>query len=652
MRGAVRRLHHEERGAVIIFVVAFLPVAFAIAAFVVDAANLFEHRRHLQLQADAGALAAAQEFQGCFLDGDAANTAIEASSIDYAGAVHNPQIGPSDAQSRVQTRINATDYDAESYSDGMPCDTGFIDVKLTEQDTLPFFPFIGSHDVKAKARVQVFRLESSTKLLPIAAEDPVPRTAKAIFVNEVTGAEIASTPLLPNGSEGGLAIWDNSAVPVDVPIQSAHVGVRIAMSGKASFTGCGDSLVACYDADPTPVNGGLVHIRGWSTAGSPATNGGAPIARGIELYNGSCADPYFNSASSSCTIGVRGTVEFGVAPATDAQLVARIGNARYPMTYDPGTGTWSSGTVISIDPESGSVEVTLDWEQTSGNVAGQACTTRGNNPCKGDFGVVQRSFAAFEAASGPIARAEVSRAGVPWANSLELCVGCHSLVVKIGIEGSLQLSDLTSPPVHLRVTDGSQTQLLDCDPDEPLVEHEIANGCNRRYGRNEGTPCPDSPNDLWSSPEPWKCVAAEPGTARPNQISAGLNTRILEWNLPPDQRDGKADVCISPNNWPNYESGDPRVVYVVVTPFGSFAGSGNTTVPVVRLAAFYVTGWAGQGGGFDNPCQQPGNGDETAEAGDIVGRFINYIEVPNEGGGGTDPCDFSAIDVCAAVLVD
>ena len=37
----------------------------------------------------------------------------------------------------------------------------------------------------------------------------------------------------------------------------------------------------------------------------------------------------------------------------------------------------------------------------------------------------------------------------------------------------------------------------------------------------------------------------------------------------------------------------------------------------------------------------------TIEAGDIVGRFINYIEVPNEGGGGTDPCDFSAIDVCS-----
>ena len=99
-----------------------------------------------------------------------------------------------------------------------------------------------------------------------------------------------------------------------------------------------------------------------------------------------------------------------------------------------------------------------------------------------------------------------------------------------------------------------------------------------------GTPCPDSPNDLWSSPEPWKCVAAEPGTARPNQISAGLNSRI--WSgTSPDQRDGKADIASAPTTGRTTRSGDPRVVYVVVTPFGSFAGSGNTTVPVVRLAA-------------------------------------------------------------------
>ena len=70
------RLHRDERGSILLFVIGFVPVAFAMAAFVIDVGNGAEHRRHLQLQADAGALAAAQEFNGCFLDDTAANTAV------------------------------------------------------------------------------------------------------------------------------------------------------------------------------------------------------------------------------------------------------------------------------------------------------------------------------------------------------------------------------------------------------------------------------------------------------------------------------------------------------------------------------------------------------------------------------------------------
>ena len=78
-------------------------------------------------------------------------------------------------------------------------------------------------------------------------------------------------------------------------------------------------------------------------------------------------------------------------------------------------------------------------------------------------------------------------------------------------------------------------------------------------------------------------------------------------------------------------AGDPRIVFVIVTPFGAFGGSGSTTVPVVRFATFYITGWTGQGGGFDNPCL--GNGDEMpTNPAEIVGRFINYVDTPNDGG--------------------
>ena len=57
----------RERGAAIVMVVVWLPILVLIAAFVVDIANWFVHRRHLQMQADAAALAAAGDwaFPGC-----------------------------------------------------------------------------------------------------------------------------------------------------------------------------------------------------------------------------------------------------------------------------------------------------------------------------------------------------------------------------------------------------------------------------------------------------------------------------------------------------------------------------------------------------------------------------------------------------------
>ena len=69
-----------------------------------------------------------------------------------------------------------------------------------------------------------------------------------------------------------------------------------------------------------------------------------------------------------------------------------------------------------------------------------------------------------------------------------------------------------------------------------------------------------------------------------------------------------------------------------LTPFGSFDGSGSTTVPVTDFATFYVTGWTGQGQGFNNPCQ--GNGDDPVpnnDPGVIVGHFIKYIQSHRNG---------------------
>ena len=59
---------------------------------------------------------------------------------------------------------------------------------------------------------------------------------------------------------------------------------------------------------------------------------------------------------------------------------------------------------------------------------------------------------------------------------------------------------------------------------------------------------------------------------------------------------GGANTCTAPINWPNWSVGDTRIVPLIITPFGSFGGSGNDIVPVIDFGAFYVTGWNG------DPC--------------------------------------------------
>ena len=636
------RLHRDQRGSVLLFVIGFLPIAFAAAALVIDVANGAEHRRHLQLQADAGALAAAQEFSQCFLDENAANDAIEAEALSYSGTDYNPQVGDGTPQSRVQQRINATSYTTASFSDGAPCDTGFVDVKLTEAGSPPLFAFLSNHDFRAHARVKIFKLQSSNKLLPIAVPDPEPRAARVMYVDESNGTVLASRSLTRNGTQNGLAVWDSPDVAV--PITTQHVGVRVALSGDPATTTCGQPYVNCFDL--TSGTRGIVHLRGWTAAGTATAQ--APIARNVSLVPGTCPDATFVNAAVSCTIGVNATVDFGVAnPATTlgATVSATVAGTNYPLTYNAGTGVWSANGAIPVPPQAGPRDVALHWQITK-LANGSNCN---GNSCRGDITQVHRTFSALAANSGPIGLAKVTEAGV-MTNSFQRCsallVNCtHNLKFTMGISPGLDLSDLSDPPVRLRVIGGSQNQSLDCDPNVSNLRGELAGGCSPEYRPHETTDpaCPGSPNTLWSrpNPPPWDCVAVQTGNAT-NQVAQGLNERVFGTDKPTS--------CTQPNHWPNYPPGDPRIIFVIVTPFGAFQGSGSTTVPVVRFAAFYMTGWTGNGSGA-NPCI--GHGDEPPnDAAEIVGRFIKYIDMPNNGGAGGATCDFSAIDPCTAVMVE
>lgn len=626
-----------QDGAIMVLASAWIGLMVLLAIFVVDVANWFEHKRHLQMQADAGALAAAGEFgvidpdEGCSAATDAA---IEARARQYSGIsgspLYNAQIGGTPPE-RVHFKLNsATWFNQQSPVDDTvveqpPCTAKMIDVKLTETDLPWYFRIAQVPFINTRARVSIFAQNSAHGALPVGVPDPRPKRARVEFVDEATGTVLGGSELTRRGPSNGLVLWDNVDTPVNVQVDSPHIGVRVILSGSSTNIDCGQPLVTCHDAESPD---GIVHVRGWSSGSS------APAARDVRLLPGTCNDGYFSYSGTTCGIGVRAKFDFGGDPASvGAELRAVLGGQEVDMTYDSTDDVWTTSGLLDVDPGSGPQSIDLEWEKT----------TNCSDACSGTESNVQRTFAASDVRSGPIRLAEVEENGTGGANSFERCADAtcaHSLAVRIGVQGSLENArDVNDPIVALRVVGGSQNQSLDCDPAIPHLRDEIAQGCGPDFEVNDGTPCPDAS-------EPYDCVPLQTGTQR-NQVAAGMNLRVYG--------DAQAKTCTSPNNWslfPDIPLDDPRIIQVFLTPFGTFQGSGNESVPVTGFATFYATGWSGQGQGFANPCE--GQGDDpvpNGEGGYLVGHFIKYVQTLNNGAG-TDPCDFNSFGSCVATLTE
>ena len=617
-----------------------VPVLIVVLILVVDVGNWYLHKRHLQLQADAGALAGGGVFTFPCSDDP-----IVTESRRYAGdpsnaAPYNLQVAPTD-QSNLHVLVNSASYWNEGgtdYSDGgPPCSTKFVDLKFTEANLPWYFAFNVVPAINAHARVSIQGLVRARGALPVAVPDIDPKVGRAFFINEASGAVLASTPLTKSGfdSTTGLATWDNATAPASLAVSSAQIGVRVAFGGGSSTT-CGGNLVECYDLGSSD---GIVFVRGYSTAGSGAPPN-PPIARDVTLFSGSCSDPYFNSLAASCTFGVNAQVDFGAVSPAQVKVSAVVGGTERQLQYDAGLGKWIStaagNSFFTAAPAGGPIPVELKWEVNAPvTIGGNNCTTTGGNKCKGTFGTVQRTFSGSLGRSGPIKQAKISEGGFYGANSFALGT-THNLVVRIGISGNLQEAQSVSDPiVQLRVTGGSQNQSIDCDPNLPNLRDEVSQGCAPQYAINTGAACPSSASSLWSTPQPWDCVAIQTGGAV-GQLEQGMRNRIL----------GGASSCVSPNNWssfPNLPQDDPRIVPVFVTPFGTFQGSGNEVVPVSKFATFYVTGW------FSSPCA---GDDPVPDKGYIVGHFIKYIFALNDGGGSGQMCDFNVFGSCVAVMTE
>jgi hypothetical protein len=693
----------EERGAVISIVALGLLALVLMVAFVVDVANWKVHKRHLQLQADAAALAAAHTLGY----GACSNATISADAHRYGGAdasgvasLYNNQVGGTPA-SKMHILINSSGYfgdtGAGDNTDGLPCTKGYVDIKATETD-LPWFLGFGGivPKINAHARVSLLQQSSANGTLPIAVPNPLPTVAAAIFINEGTGAILGSEILSPLPPSGPLELYGSGTSGLPLVTVAARTGVVIALTGKpaASFslTGtlaeiCQQNLTDCYDAGAgDPPTQGLSFIRGYSTSGSGAQPN-EPILRSVELFpTGACVSPYFSDGT--CTYDLVARIDAGTAAQLPkANQIYGANGVTLTSSTDPncalvaGADACWHGT-LTLPANTGPEDITITWEETAGCLDGPCsdnharhCQAGGgnSNKCKGSFGVAQRAFSTLDTRSGPIKYMDVC--------TFDLDASCtqihdqsyptgdqHPFAVTIGIGGILRNATSTADPVvALRIK--SQTgQSLDCDPGYTNLKTELAQGCRPTYIPNTGTPdCSvTNTNTLWAMNQPWTCVAVNTGR-QPNDVPAGLNLRILLNDKPPPNSCPPLGQN-GHNNWsmfdPNYQptpgdtrgqdgfpNGDRRILNAYLTTYGAFSHVSGTSgsVPVIGFGHFYVTGWYGQGGGFDNPCQ--GHGDDPVpnnDTGLIVGHFIRYVDAV--GGDGTVGCDPNSINACVLVM--
>lgn len=631
----------SERGAVAVLVGLMLPAIALLLAFVIDMGNWWTHKRHLQTQADAGALAGGQ---GPWLPA-CDEAAIEQAAFDYAGAMYNGQYQPSGS---VGTVLNSTDYadkGGSNFSDGSgtPCQSlaagnGHLDVKTTEAGLSNFFgsiPGFSSVTVHSHARVEVQGALQEPGVRPLAVADTAlyKRAYADLYVHGGKSL-IATIPL------GFRTVQPDSSTQFTgngtVSLPNENVDVRIRLGN--------DSCSAPADTDNCDtfgdLNGGLNFINVFA-GGSP--NGGEPPkihSVSIPPGGGCAPDPYFST--NSCAALVKAYVDFASGATTSGSgqnAFVTINGVDATSGSDSDGLYWTAS--IPIAAGSGLHEMTVDWRQEYGKIgSGKKAQDCAKKTCSGSFGVQQAAFSAteddttYDPTSGKIELVQIGEVGKSTLGANSFPQGSsHDLRITVQVKG-LWNSAPGDPPTTMRAASPQSNGLIDCvdgNSGVPTASGAMQTGCPRPiYIWPDGTSCVDASNS--GSPTPIDCVEPVPGH-KSNDITRPIAARI-------------GGTC---NNWNAYrDSGTPipvadprRITLIIVEPPLKKHGD----MEVRNLASFYVTGV------YNEPGAKNPTGCENDAAGkyQVVGHWIKFV--PTGGGVGTGKgCDVSKFGDCVAVL--
>lgn len=651
------RLRADD-GAIIVTAAILGAALILLGSTIVQVGDWFQHRRHLQVRADAAALAAGPVFRECFDSVDystaQAQTDIENTARQFAGFAsptgpsYNTQFGG--GSDSIAFQSSSYPGGAGGTPDDTPdgageCSSLMLDVKLTDASIPKLFSFAPLAATHAHARVQLQTVKTAKGLFPLAVPDVNPKQVSVTFVDETNGgkeltgctgalAGTTCTFLLSKGaSANGLTPW-SAAATVAVPSAAGHlIGMRVGVGGKAgSCAGTtGGTTASCWGADDTAL--GLVAIRDLPAVGAGTAT--APVLDGVWPAGACSGSPFFSDASliggaTSCGIGVQAEVDFGTG-ATDpsrpksaggvgAQVTASVGGGAgvplQPVRYDAATKAWLWGAA-SV----GSVPVDASGSK-SGYAVAVSWSVEGDKKCKncsGTFGNVQRVTSANDTDDGAVKLVTLSdpAAAMP---PYSLAPGLHTLVATVALKAALGLQ---SPPKlqSLRLTgSGSRTTGVNCDgTGNSDFTNAIVGGCKTPYQVNDADVCPDPAPPAGAA----DCVPLKTGNLG-TTVTKSLDDRFA--NTCPAATDPSRDLML------------------MLTDPSALSGSGKTDIPVTGFADFHVVGWSG-GPGSCGTWPFPG---AEPSGGNIWGYFLKYVS-PNQPPSGL-ACSLDDITPCVAVL--
>lgn len=670
----------SEEGGVLVAATIIIVVLVLLSIGVIQVGAWFQDRRHLQVRADAGALAGAQFFNQCFDTGAftpaQAKANMEKAASQYAGfskylgtaltapftPVRNDSFstGTNDILFQSKTYPGGGGSGPDDTNTANECDSAnlALDVKLT-RDVKGMFSISPLAHVHAHARVQLKEVQSVVPTFPLAVPELVPGAVAVTFVNEDTGAELTGctgvvftgttcTYRLTNSAAPGtdpynLGPWTIAGAGVNLPTFSGttpvvtHIGMRIGIGDPAAIQSCtgtagngktwecfnnsitGQGVVAIDDINPSAAIAVPRLQALW-----PATCSGSPFD-GDDALN-PCWATVMAKVNSTGLSNFRMRAKItqnGGATVTSPLMTLAAGVWSAPITW----------ATVNVNPTTGSSDykVSLCWGSGGG-------TSTNNCPASWTHRVV----GATDTDDGPLDAVTLTNAGAPDSPYSYNSGGIKSTGISVLLKAPF--NKLT---ILRQSHDGSATSFILCrwKGNPPAIENGLPGvtdameqGCQVPYQVNSTLSCSPDPLPAPENGLVPDCTKNKPSSSMGNQITKSLDIRFgCQKNKPP----------VHPNLWPNYATpGDTRAVTLVTTTYDAFAHNGSQDYPVAGFGAFYIAGVSGNACGDAWPAvlgPEPGK-----NTGTIWGYFIKYTNLDGTPSGRA--CKVNSLNNCVAVL--